>query len=167
MPHSNIEAIMAIDKGYGLAKDGKIPWKIQKDMIFFKNKTINNIVIMGRKTLESLPNQLPLKNRYNIILTNNKNDLIEKYLHYDNIIFYNYEELINYINSINTNKTIYVIGGNKIYNLLMPICSKIWLSVIRFDYGCDLKINIKFQDYNVNFVEHNETFDIYCLDKKI
>jgi len=163
-----MEAIIAIDEEYGLAKDGKIPWKNKEDMKFFKDKTINNIVVMGSKTLETLPNQLPLKNRYNIVLTNNKNNLSEKYSSYDNIIFYNYEELINYIDSIDTDtdKTIYVIGGKQIYDLLLPRCSKIWLSVIPNDYNCDLKMYINFDDYDKKLVEGKETFNLYCLSKK-
>jgi dihydrofolate reductase len=163
-----MEAIIAIDEEYGLAKDGKIPWKNKEDMKFFKDKTINNIVVMGSKTLETLPNQLPLKNRYNIVLTNNKNNLSEKYSSYDNIIFYNYEELINYIDSIDTDtdKTIYVIGGKQIYDLLIPMCSKIWLSVIPNDYNCDLKMYINFDDYDKKLVEGKETFNLYCLSKK-
>ena len=162
----NIEAIIAIDEKYGLAKDGKIPWKNKEDMSFFKAKTTDNIVIMGSKTLESLPSQLPLKNRYNIVLTNNKNVLTEKYSSYDNIIFYNYEELMNYINSINTDKTIYVIGGKQIYDLLMPMCNKIWLSVIPHDHECDLQININFENYILNLVENKKTFVLHCFDKR-
>jgi dihydrofolate reductase len=46
----NVEAILAIDINSGLAKEGKIPWKSSKDMMFFKDKTINNIFVMGSKT---------------------------------------------------------------------------------------------------------------------
>ena len=163
---ANIEALIAIDKGYGLAKNGKIPWKNKEDMKFFKDKTTNNIVIMGSKTLESLPNKLPLKNRYNIVLTNNKNVLAEKYSSHSNIIFYNYEELMNYINNVNTDKTIYIIGGKQIYHLLMPHCSKIWISIIPHDYECDLKIHMCFKNYIIN-VERKETYDVYCYIKNI
>lgn len=163
---ANIEAIVAIDNAYGLAKDGKIPWKNKEDMKFFKDKTTDNVVIMGSKTLESLPNQSPLKNRYNIVLTNNKNALTEKYSSYDNIIFYNYEELMDYINSVNTDKTIYIIGGKQLYQLLMPLCSKIWISVIPHDYKCDLKLHINFENYIIN-MEHKETYNAYCCIKNM
>jgi dihydrofolate reductase len=72
-----MEAIYAIDSKYGLSKKGFIAWKSNKDMIFFKNKTMNNIFIMGKNTYFSLPkNYRPLKNRLNIVLTSNP----EKYI---------------------------------------------------------------------------------------
>ena len=74
---NNVEAIIALDNNLGLAKDNIIPWKCKKDMEFFKRKTINNIVIMGFKTLISLPKEEPLKDRLNIVITRDKN----KYLH--------------------------------------------------------------------------------------
>jgi dihydrofolate reductase len=161
----NIEAIVAVDEKYGLAKDGKIPWKNKEDMKFFKKKTIGNIVVMGSKTLLSLPNQEPLGNRYNIILTNNKQDFLEKYSSYNNIVFYNYNELMDYINNVETNKTIYIIGGKQIYDLLFPICHKIWLSIIPGDHECNLNLKINIENYNVNISQDTNTFNLYCLEK--
>lgn len=160
----NIEAIVAVDEEFGLAKNGQIPWKNKEDMKFFKQKTIGNIVIMGSKTLLSLPNQAPLGNRYNIILTNNKQDFLQKYSSYNNICFYNYNELMNYITNVETDKTIYVIGGKQIYDLLFPICNKIWLSIINGNYDCDLKLKINFENYDILPINtNNNTFTLDCL----
>jgi dihydrofolate reductase len=161
----NIEAIVAVDETFGLAKDGQIPWKNKEDMKMFKQKTIGNIVIMGSKTLLSLPNQLPLGNRYNIILTNNKDIFLQNYSSYNNICFYNYNELMDYINNVETDKTIYVIGGKQIYDLLFPICDKIWLSIIPGDHKCNLKLKINFENYNVIPNQDTNTFNLYCLNK--
>ena len=160
----NIEAIVATDENYGLAKNGSIPWKNREDMKFFKQKTIGNIVVMGSKTLLSLPNQAPLGNRFNIVLTNNKQEFLEKekYSSCNNVIFYNYEEFMNYINKHETDKTIYIIGGKQIYDLLLPKCSKIWLSVISGNYDCDLKLELNFQKYGI-LQYPTETFMLYCL----
>ena len=63
-----MEAIYATDINNGLSKDGVIPWKSKKDMSFFMNKTKNNVVIMGRNTYFSLPDNVrPLKNRLNLL----------------------------------------------------------------------------------------------------
>jgi len=53
-----MEAILATDMSDGLSKEGKIPWKSQKDMRFFYQTTKNNIVIMGRNTYFSLPENI-------------------------------------------------------------------------------------------------------------
>lgn len=164
----NIEAIVATDENDGLAKDGTIPWKNREDMKFFKQKTIGNIVVMGSKTLLTLPNQAPLGNRYNIVLTNNKQFFLEKYSTYNNIIFYNYDEFMDYINNVETDKTIYIIGGKQIYDLLLPKCSKIWISVIYGNYDCDVKLDLDldldFEKEKNNILQNSfNTFKLYCL----
>ena len=66
-----VSIIVAVDEDWGIAKDGKIPWKSKADMAFFKDVTVgagNNAVVMGRKTKESLP-KYPLPNRANFTLT--------------------------------------------------------------------------------------------------
>jgi dihydrofolate reductase len=87
-----MEAILAIDSNNGISKDGYIPWKSKKDMTFFYNTTKNNVVIMGKNTYLSLPdNCKPLKNRLNIVLTSvpdifAANEMNKKY---DNLLFTN------------------------------------------------------------------------------
>ena len=76
----------------GIGNDGSIPWNIPEDMKHFKNitttkeeyDTINfSIVIMGRKTWDSLPDNFkPLPNRYNVVLTNNQDYRMEQNLKY-------------------------------------------------------------------------------------
>jgi len=144
----NIEAIVAIDQNYGLAKNGQIPWKSKTDMNFFKQKTINNIVVMGSKTLSSLPKGAPLKDRLNIILTNkclNANET-EK----DNLLYFNEVELLAFLKDpkkyiqkdrykyLNKDYTIYIIGGKQIYDMFCKLCSTIWITKIKADYKCDL-----------------------------
>ena len=55
---------------YGIGSDNKLPWHISQDLKRFKELTTNKIVIMGRKTWDSLPDSFrPLPNRFNIIIT--------------------------------------------------------------------------------------------------
>jgi dihydrofolate reductase len=84
-----MESIYAIDSKNGLSKNGDIPWKSKTDMLFFMNKTINNIVIMGKNTFFTIPKEhRPLKNRLNIVLTSTPNLYIEK-----NVIFTNKNDI--------------------------------------------------------------------------
>ena len=93
-----IEAIVAVDSKYGIAKDGKIPWKSKTDMKFFREQTTGNIIIMGSTTLLSLPNALPLPNRLNIVLTRTpaKFTCYPKYSQLDNILFWDEEMLYDF-----------------------------------------------------------------------
>ena len=53
--------IVAVDENWGIGYLGKIQWNIKEDMTYFKNKTLNKTIIMGRKTLDSFKNGRPLK----------------------------------------------------------------------------------------------------------
>ena len=69
--------IAAVDNNLGIGKNGKLLFHIPEDMKFFKDTTTGNVVIMGRKTLESFPGGKPLKGRVNIVLTHNKDYKVE------------------------------------------------------------------------------------------
>lgn len=153
-----MEAIYAIDLKNGLSKGGIIPWKSKKDLKFFANKTKNNVVIMGRNTYFSLPDEVkPLKNRLNIVLTSNP----EQFLNLDdgirNVIFTNNDKIHNailnyrekYIEKytfLSRNFKIFFIGGKKIYEQFIPLCEKVWVTQIKKDYSCDLQFKYPFSD---------------------
>jgi dihydrofolate reductase len=65
-----MELITALDIDGIIGLDNNLPWHVPEDLAFFKNMTQGHVVIMGRKTFESLPNG-PLKNRINIVITRN------------------------------------------------------------------------------------------------
>jgi dihydrofolate reductase len=144
----NIEAIVAVDQNYGLAKNGQIPWKSKTDMSFFKEKTINNIVVMGSKTLLSLPKGAPLKDRLNIVLTNKCLNVNEN--EKDNLLYFNELEFLAFLQNpkkyileerykyLNKDYTIFIIGGKQIYDAFCKFCSTIWITKIKADYKCDL-----------------------------
>jgi dihydrofolate reductase len=177
-----IEAIVAVDKNYGMAKNGLMPWKSKTDMNFFKITTTNNIIVMGSKTLLSLKNALPLPNRLNIILTRNHNRFIDdpKYKDLDNIIFLDEEMFTIFVNNpnvlikaehykyLNKNAKIFIIGGEQIYSKYCNICSTIWLTKIKADYECDLILKNEILDYfNMNSVEYkDDELEIIKLTKQ-
>lgn len=66
-----MKAILSADKNWGIGCQNKLLIQIPSDMKFFREKTAGRTVVMGRKTLESLPGGQPLKNRRNIVLTKN------------------------------------------------------------------------------------------------
>ena len=172
MSKLEIEAIVAVDSKNGLARDGKIPWKSKTDMKFFREKTSGSIIIMGSTTFLSLPNSLPLPNRLNIVVTRtpSKYTCYPKYSQLDNILFWDEETLFKFLNNQDLNKflikaelenykKIFVIGGQQIYDLLIPFCSSIWITNIKNNYNCDLHLNcltnIK-PDNSTNYYEDEE-----------
>ena len=67
-----MKAILSADRNWGIGYQNRLLVSIPSDMKFFRQTTTGKVVVMGRKTLESFPNGMPLKNRTNIVLTGNK-----------------------------------------------------------------------------------------------
>ena len=126
-----MKAIVAVDKDWGIGKDGNLLVKISEDMKRFKNITYNNAVIMGRKTMESLGYE-PLPHRLNIVLTRNYE------LYYPGFIYaHNKKELMGYLNYHNIMDRSFVIGGGEIYKLLLPECSSVIVTKINESFDAD------------------------------
>ena len=92
-----------------IGKDNNIPWKCKRDLIDFKKATTNNIVIMGRKTFESIGSK-PLPNRINIVVSMNDDYVITQRENNTNTDLYFCTSLENALN-IYPNKNVYIIGG--------------------------------------------------------
>lgn len=104
--------IVCVDENNNIGSDNSLLFNLKKDMEFFKLKTLNNVVIMGRKTFQSLPNSKPLPNRVNIVMT--------KLTHIPGCICVkDLSALFATLEQFN-DKDIFVIGGQQIYNLLLP-----------------------------------------------
>ena len=90
-----MQAIVAADNNWGIGYQNRLLVSIPSDMKFFRQKTTGNVVVMGRKTLESFPNGLPLKNRVNIVLTKIKISQVK-----DAVIVHSEEELFRRIEEV-------------------------------------------------------------------
>lgn len=122
--------IVAIDKNNGIGKDNDLLVHISEDMKFFKETTTGNVVIMGRKTLESFPNKKPLKNRINIVISSNKNLKIDGAIVVDSI-----SDAI--IEAKKYNKEIFVIGGASIYNQFIELVDNLYVTKINKNFEAD------------------------------
>ena len=124
-----ISAIVAVDNDWGIGFNGDLLEHIPADLKYFKQLTENNIVIMGRKTWESLPKK-PLPNRLNFVITsqtkNNGCDLINSEL-----ILVSMENMIFQLENNNHDYDNYfIIGGGVIYKELLPYCEKVYVTKI-------------------------------------
>ncbi len=123
--------IVAVDRNWGIGKDNKLLVSIPADMKFFRTTTTGKVVILGRKTLETFPNGLPLKNRVNIVLTRDKNYKVK-----DAIVLHSVEEVLEEIKKYDA-EDLYVIGGDSIYKQFLPYCDKAHVTKIDFAYEAD------------------------------
>ena len=123
--------IAAADENWGIGKNGGLLAHISGDMKYFRETTKGKVVVMGRKTLESFPNGLPLKNRTNIVLTGNKDYNVK-----DAIIVHTVEELLEEIKKY-PSEEVYCIGGDSVYKQLLPYCDTAHVTKIDFAYEAD------------------------------
>lgn len=126
-----MNAIAAVDANWAIGNKNRLLTSIPADMKFFREKTMGHVVVMGRKTLESFPNGLPLKNRVNIVLTANRSYKVK-----DAIIVHTKEELLEELKKYDSNE-LYVIGGGSIYEMLIPYCDTAYITKINHAYAAD------------------------------
>lgn len=126
-----MNAIAAVDANWAIGNKNRLLTSIPADMKFFREKTMGHVVVMGRKTLESFPNGLPLKNRINIVLTANHSYKVK-----DAIIVHTKEELLEELKKYDSNE-LYVIGGGSIYEMLIPYCDTAYITKIDHAYAAD------------------------------
>ena len=99
-----------MDANRGIGKNNDLMWHLPNDMKFFKEKTTDNIVVMGRKNYESIPEKYrPLPNRENVILTRNKDFKAEGC-----IVLHSFDELLQHYEN-EEDRTMFIIGGGEIY----------------------------------------------------
>lgn len=121
-----MEAIVAVNKRNVIGRENKLIWNIPEDLKHFRRKTENEIIIMGRKTYESLPRG-GLKNRINIVLTGNPERYKEE--EHNNLYFTKLENLEEKMEKYKEKKKI-VIGGSEIYELFIERYDKVYLTKV-------------------------------------
>ena len=126
-----MKAILAADKNWGIGYNKHLLVSIPSDMKFFRQTTTGKVVVMGRKTLESFPNGMPLKNRTNIVLTGNQNYQVK-----DAVIVHSEDELMEELKKYNTDD-IYVIGGESVYRMMLPYCDTVYVTKIDRAFQAD------------------------------
>ena len=117
----NLTLIAAIGKNGELGKDNTLIWKLKEDMKFFKEQTMGKPIVMGRKTLESLPHLLP--GRKHVVLTRQEKDFPSEIL-----VVHSKEELLEYIQAYQ--EEVMIIGGASLYQEMMDEASKLILTEI-------------------------------------
>ncbi len=122
--------IVAVDKNWAIGKNNRLMWSIPADMKFFRETTKGNVVIMGRKTLESFPQGQPLKNRVNIVITRNPGYKVK-----GAVVVHSVEEAVEEARKYKGE--IYVIGGESIYREMLSLCDTALVTKIDHAYDAD------------------------------
>lgn len=126
--HKNISIIVAIAKNFAIGKDNKLLCHLPEDLKRFKRITTGNVVIMGKKTYESLPNGA-LPDRINIVISDNRTDTYPGC-----VMAYSIEEAIH---KMSEEKENFIIGGGSIYKQFLPLANTLYLTILHKDYEAD------------------------------
>ena len=123
--------IAAVDQNWAIGNKNELLVRIPTDQKFFRETTTGKVVVMGRKTLESFPNGLPLKNRTNIVLTHDHTYKVP-----GAVVVHDMDELHEELKKYDS-QDIYVIGGETIYRQLLDECDVAHITKIDYAYDAD------------------------------
>ncbi len=120
--------IVNVDKNWAIGRNGALLFPIAADLQNFKRLTLHKVVVMGRKTLESLPGGKPLKERLNVVLSASMPETEGLY------ICRSIDEMQQLFLTEPfaglTTDDVFVIGGETVYRQLLPLCSKAYITKV-------------------------------------
>lgn len=156
-----IAIIAAIGKNGELGKDGKLPWHLPEDLKYFKRMTMDHVVVMGRKTYESIPKKL--EGRTIIVLTT-QIDYKLKYDDEDALVFNSVGEIIHYCYSHDV-ETLYVAGGGAMYKHFLPLADQLYLTQVDAEFDADVYFpELHKDEWQLRSTKWASAQDTYCFE---
>jgi dihydrofolate reductase len=148
MASHGLSAIVAMDEARVIGRDGALPWHLPEDLAHFKKLTTGHVVIMGRKTWDSLPPKFrPLPNRTNIVISRSANELA---LPPGVLAAASVAEAVETAQRVaGDHQRIWVIGGAQIYAAALPLCEELHVTVVRGTHAGDAR----FPEFESGFAE--------------
>lgn len=148
-----MNCIVAVDQNWGIGKDNDLLVHLPGDLKYYKEKTINKVIVIGRKTLESFPGSKPLPKRINLVLTQNpeyKNDACTVCCGLDNLE----SEMKKY-----KDEDIYISGGEMIYELFAKKCENVYVTKIFDAFDAEKHFPNMDEDENYHITWKSEIFE--------
>ena len=132
--------IVAVDNNWGIGYRGNLLVSIPQDRHLFRDETTGKVIIMGRKTLESLPNKKPLPNRTNVILTHDPNYCVSTTMVGETAVYvvHSVDETMKLLKELDVNsEDVFVIGGEQVYREFLPFCDVCHVTYVDYRYNAD------------------------------
>ena len=123
--------IAAVDNNWAIGNKGGLLVSIPKDQKSFREMTTGKVVVYGRKTLDTFPQKQPLQGRTNIILSHNTDYSVK-----GAIVVNSKEQLLKELEKYN-DEDIYIIGGESVYEQMLPYCNVAHITKIDYSYEAD------------------------------
>lgn len=152
--------IVAVDKHWAIGNKGQLLVTIPQDQKMFRDETLSKVLVMGRKTFESLPGGQPLYGRTNIILTHDKTYRVNGATVCNSV-----EEVLEVLKGYPTEQ-IFIIGGQSIYEQFLPYCDVAHVTYIDFAYDADTHFpNLdKIPEWKIVMESDEKTFFDLCYE---
>lgn len=184
-----LSIVVAMDENRLIGVNNRLPWRLPADMRHFRNLTRNHVIIMGRKTYESIGK--PLSDRINIVLTQNQH-----YIAPGCLVTHSVHEALK-IAQENCNKQaptetvdankhnmhavsptrheVFVLGGGEVYRLLLPYCERVYLTIVHHQFKGDSYFPVlpsaDWQEVDrmdcMADVDNPYDYSFVCLDRKV
>lgn len=149
-----LSLIVAIDRNGLIGYQNHIPWRIPEDLAYFREKTLNHTVIMGKNTWMSLGSTLD--QRVNIILTHDHNFYVP-----GAIVCHSVSECLEHCRP---EDEVFVIGGSQIFKLFLPLISKMYVTRIDAEFEGDTWFpEINWEEWELIFFEQKKSKTGYML----
>lgn len=142
--------IVAVDRNWGIGCNNALLASIPGDMKYFREHTMGKVVVMGRRTLESMPGGRGLPKRVNYVLTSNPDLEAERC-----IVVHTEDELFDALSQYDTDD-VYLIGGASIYNRYYRLCDRLYVTKMDADLGADTFITDFDEDPDFEIVSESE-----------
>ncbi|WP_246027763.1 dihydrofolate reductase [Paenibacillus xylaniclasticus] len=149
--------IVAHDLNRAIGFEGSMPWgtTFKSDLKWFKQHTTNKIVVMGRKTFESIGKPLP--NRTNVILTSSTLKAVE----HDKQIYHVAHSVDEVLNEwVLEDRETFIIGGSEVYNQFLPYADRLYITHIESEFEGDAY----FPMYNAN--QYSAVYDMSMMENE-
>lgn len=165
-----VSAIVCVDKNWGIGYNNNLLISIPEDMRFFRDKTRHSVIIMGRKTYDSLPSK-PLPHKTNIVITS-KVDRLK--INEKGTIFVSMDFIKTFLNTLSSESPVdyYIIGGGQIYNELLPYCNKAYVTRVNIAKNADTYFpNLdSLSEWEIDEISDSQNYDgikyRFCTYKK-
>lgn len=126
-----MNVIVAVDNNWAIGCKGGLLVRIPNDHKAFRQETTGKVVVLGRKTLETFPQGMPLADRTNIILSGNPAYRVK-----GAVVVHSLEELLDELKKYR-DEEIYIIGGESVYRMMLPYCDTAHVTKIDHSYEAD------------------------------
>ena len=123
--------VVTVDNNWAIGSRGNLLVSIPNDQKMFRELTAGKVVVMGRRTLESFPQGMPLPNRNNIVLSRNTSYKVRGAM-----VVHSLDELMDSLKQYRT-EDVFVIGGSSIYEQLIEYCDVAHVTMIDHEYSAD------------------------------